>query len=89
LAVPGPKLIHLELTDQERLALGAWARRHTTTLRSRIVLRCASSQGPTLAEAAEPPPGPEWAQRLPSAARAPRAMPASITVLPRPAVRTR
>jgi transposase len=43
--VPSPKLVPVELTDDERRALGAWARRRTTAQalaqRSRIVLRCA------------------------------------------------
>jgi transposase len=52
--VPSPKLVPVELTDDERLALGAWARRRKTSqalaLRSRIVLRCA--EGGTIGEAA-------------------------------------
>jgi transposase len=43
--VPSPKLVPLELTDEERRALIAWSRRRTTAQalaqRSRIVLRCA------------------------------------------------
>jgi transposase len=43
--VPSPKLVPLELTDEERQALTAWSRRRTTSQalaqRSRIVLRCA------------------------------------------------
>jgi transposase len=43
--VPSPKLVPVELTDDERLALASWARRRKTAqalaLRSRIVLRCA------------------------------------------------
>jgi transposase len=43
--VPSPKLVPLELTDDERRALVAWARRRKTSqslaLRSRIVLACA------------------------------------------------
>jgi transposase len=43
--VPSPKLVPLELTDDERRALDAWARRRKTAqslaLRSRIVLACA------------------------------------------------
>jgi transposase len=52
--VPSPKLVPVDLTDDERLALGAWARRRTTgqalALRSRIVLRCAA--GGTIGEVA-------------------------------------
>jgi transposase len=43
--VPSPKLVPVELTEDERLVLRAWARRRTTAQalaqRSRIVLRCA------------------------------------------------
>ena len=43
--MPSPKLIPLELTDDERLTLSGWARRRKTSqalaLRSRIVLTCA------------------------------------------------
>jgi transposase len=43
--VPSPKLVPLELTDEERQALTAWSRRRATAQalaqRSRIVLRCA------------------------------------------------
>jgi transposase len=49
-----PKLVAVELTEDERLALGAWARRRKTAqalaLRSRIVLRCAD--GGTIGEVA-------------------------------------
>jgi len=52
--VPSPKLVPVELSGDERLALGAWARRRTTSqalaLRSRIVLRCA--EGRTIGEVA-------------------------------------
>ena len=52
--MPSPKLIPVDLTDNERAALGAWARRRTTArvlaLRSRIVLRCAA--GGTIGEVA-------------------------------------
>jgi transposase len=52
--VPSPKLVPVELTEDERLALGAWARRRTTAQalaqRSRIVLRCA--EGGTIGEVA-------------------------------------
>jgi transposase-like protein len=52
--VPSPRLVPVELTDDERLALGAWARRRKTAqalaLRSRIVLRCA--EGGTIGEVA-------------------------------------
>jgi transposase len=52
--VPSPKLVPLELSDDERRALSAWARRRKTAqalaLRSRIVLRCA--EGGTIGEAA-------------------------------------
>jgi transposase len=52
--VPSPKLVPLELSDDERRALSAWARRRKTSqalaLRSRIVLRCA--EGGTIGEAA-------------------------------------
>jgi transposase len=54
LLVPSPKLVPLELSDDERRALSAWARRRKTAqalaLRSRIVLRCA--EGGTIGEAA-------------------------------------
>lgn len=43
--VPNPKLVPLELTDDERRALTAWSRRRKTAqalaVRSRIVLACA------------------------------------------------
>jgi transposase len=43
--VPSPKLVPLELTDEERQVLAGWSRRRTTSQalaqRSRIVLRCA------------------------------------------------
>jgi transposase len=43
--VPSPKLAPVELTDDERRALGAWVRRRKTAqslaLRSRIILACA------------------------------------------------
>jgi transposase len=52
--VPSPKLVPVELTDEERVALGAWSRRRKTAqalaLRSRIVLRCAA--GGTIGEVA-------------------------------------
>jgi transposase len=52
--VPSPRLVPVELTEDERLALGAWARRRKTAqalaLRSRIVLRCA--EGGTIREVA-------------------------------------
>jgi len=52
--VPSPKLVPVELNDDERRALSAWARRRKTAqalaLRSRIVLRCA--EGGTIGEAA-------------------------------------
>jgi len=52
--VPSPKLVPVELSDDERRALSAWARRRKTAqalaLRSRIVLRCA--EGGTIGEAA-------------------------------------
>ena len=52
--VPSPKLVPLELSDDERRALSAWARRRKTAqalaLRSRIVLRCA--EGGTIGAAA-------------------------------------
>jgi transposase len=52
--VPSPKLVPVELTDDERQALGAWSRRRKTAqalaVRSRIVLRCA--QGGTIGEVA-------------------------------------
>jgi transposase len=52
--VPSPKLVPVELTEDERLALGAWARRRTTAqalaARSRIVLRCA--EGGTIGQVA-------------------------------------
>jgi transposase len=52
--VPSPKLVPVELTDDERRALSAWSRRRTTAqalaLRSRIVLRCAG--GGTIGEVA-------------------------------------
>jgi hypothetical protein len=52
--VPSPKLVPVDLADDERLALGAWARRRMTAqapaLRSRIVLRCAA--GGTIGEVA-------------------------------------
>jgi transposase len=42
--VPSPKLVPIELTDDERLTLAAWSRRRKTAqalaLRSRIVLAC-------------------------------------------------
>jgi transposase len=48
--MPSPKLVPVELTDEERLALIGWARRRKTSqalaLRSRIVLTCA--QGGTI-----------------------------------------
>jgi transposase len=54
LLVPSPKLVPVELSDDERRALSAWARRRKTAqalaLRSRIVLRCA--EGGTIGEAA-------------------------------------
>jgi transposase len=54
LLVPSPKLVPVELNDDERRALSAWARRRKTAqalaLRSRIVLRCA--EGGTIGEAA-------------------------------------
>jgi transposase len=44
--VPSPKLVPVELTDDERRTLSAWSRRRKTAqalaLRSRIVLRCAA-----------------------------------------------
>ena len=52
--MPSPKLVPVELNDDERRALSAWARRRKTAqalaLRSRIVLRCA--EGGTIGEAA-------------------------------------
>ncbi len=52
--MPSPKLVPIELTDDERRTLGAWARRRKTAQalaqRSRIVLRCA--EGGTIGEAA-------------------------------------
>ena len=52
--MPSPKLVPVELTDDERLALSAWARRRKTAqalaLRSRIVLACA--EGGTIGEVA-------------------------------------
>ena len=52
--MPSPKLVPVELSDDERRALSAWARRRKTAqalaLRSRIVLRCA--EGGTIGEAA-------------------------------------
>jgi transposase len=52
--VPSPKLVPVVLTDEERVALGAWARRRKTAqalaLRSRIVLRCA--EGGTIGQVA-------------------------------------
>jgi transposase len=52
--VPSPKLVPVELTDDERRALSAWSRRRKTAqalaVRSRIVLRCA--QGGTIGEVA-------------------------------------
>jgi transposase len=52
--VPSPRLVPVELTEDERLALSAWARRRKTSqalaLRSRIVLRCA--EGGTIGEVA-------------------------------------
>jgi transposase len=52
--VPSPKLIPVELTDDERLTLSGWARRRKTSqalaLRSRIVLTCA--RGGTIGEVA-------------------------------------
>jgi transposase len=52
--MPSPKLVPVVLTEDERLALGAWARRRKTAqalaLRSRIVLRCAA--GGTIGEVA-------------------------------------
>jgi len=54
LSIPSPKLVPLELSDDERRALSAWARRRKTAqalaLRSRIILRCA--EGGTIGEAA-------------------------------------
>ena len=54
--MPSPKLIPLELTDDERRTLNAWARRRKTAqalaLRSRIVLACAEG-GTIRAVAAE------------------------------------
>ena len=52
--MPSPKLVPVVLTDEERVALGAWARRRKTAqalaLRSRIVLRCA--EGGTIGQVA-------------------------------------
>jgi transposase len=52
--VPSPKLVPVELTEDDRRVLVAWARRRTTAqalaLRSRIVLRCA--EGGTIGEVA-------------------------------------
>ena len=52
--MPSPKLVPVELTDDERVALSAWSRRRKTAqalaLRSRIVLRCA--EGGTIGEVA-------------------------------------
>jgi transposase len=52
--VPSPRLVPVELTEDERLALGAWSRRRKTAqalaLRSRIILRCA--EGGTIGEVA-------------------------------------
>jgi transposase len=52
--VPSPKLVPVELTEEERRALSAWSRRRTTgqalAQRSRIVLRCA--EGGTIGQAA-------------------------------------
>ena len=52
--MPSPKLVPLELSDDERQTLGAWARRRKTAqalaLRSRIILRCAD--GGTIGEVA-------------------------------------
>jgi transposase len=52
--MPSPKLVPLELNDDERRVLSGWARRRKTAqalaLRSRIVLRCA--EGGTIGEAA-------------------------------------
>jgi transposase len=52
--VPSPKLVPVELTEDERRALSAWARRRTSAQalaqRSRIVLRCA--EGGTIGEVA-------------------------------------
>jgi len=52
--VPSPKLVPVELTDDERRTLGAWSRRRTTAQalaqRSRIVLRCA--EGGTIGQVA-------------------------------------
>jgi transposase len=52
--VPSPKLVPVELTEDERRALSAWARRRASAQalaqRSRIVLRCA--EGGTIGEVA-------------------------------------
>jgi transposase len=52
--MPSPKLVPVELTEDERRALEAWARRRATAQalaqRSRIVLRCA--EGGTIGQAA-------------------------------------
>jgi transposase len=52
--VPSPKLVPVDLTDEERRVLAAWARRRKTAralaLRSRIVLRCA--EGGTIGQVA-------------------------------------
>jgi hypothetical protein len=62
-------------------------------MRSGNARSSADSVDTAWAEAAEPPPGPEWAQRLPGAAQAPLYLTGrcrrQLTVLPRPAVRTR
>jgi transposase len=54
LLVPSPKLVPVELSDDERRTLSGWARRRKTAqalaLRSRIVLRCA--EGGTIGTAA-------------------------------------
>jgi hypothetical protein len=64
MAVPGPKLASVEVTDDERLARAAWPRRRKTVraLRSGIIVACA---GVLLALAGcSSHPQPSWASAL-------------------------